>query len=254
MACMECSKKDLLRPFNAIIGIEMQRESKGRQDYWIHLRSWPSLSGHLNNFCINSLQKRCPHSRVLLVVLSQDLLSQHLMSTRSQILAISGTFWLLFGFFVHFWAILVLFGRSWVKIGDWGYLHTPNWIEASAKKYSNLFHAIQTVLDQQSVGSQSSVISGQFWTFLGHFGRPWAKIWGTLHTDTLPAVSKPQPRLPVTRSMPFQPFGTTRVLKVRFWPFLPIFGPFWPFLEAPGPKLERPSHSQLSQNFNQDVL
>ena len=34
----------------------------------------PGLSGHLNNFCVNS-----PHSRVLLVVLSQYLLSQHLI-------------------------------------------------------------------------------------------------------------------------------------------------------------------------------
>ena len=118
LACMECSEKDVLRPFNAIIGIEMQRESRGCQDYWIHFSSWPSLSGHLNNLCINSLQKGCPHSRVLLVVLSQDILSQHLMSTRSQILAISGTFWLLFGCFVHFWGILVLFWRSWVKICD----------------------------------------------------------------------------------------------------------------------------------------
>ena len=29
MACMECSNKDLLPPFNAIIGIEMQRNPKG---------------------------------------------------------------------------------------------------------------------------------------------------------------------------------------------------------------------------------
>ena len=154
----------------------MQRESRGCQDYWIHFSSWPSLSGHLNNLCINSLQKGCPHSRVLLVVLSQDLLSQHLMSTRSQILAISGTFWLLFGFFVHFWAILVLFGRSWVKIGDWGHPHTHNWIKASAKKYSNLFHAIPTVLDQQSAQSQSSVIFGQFWTFWAILGAPGPKF------------------------------------------------------------------------------
>ena len=132
----------------------------------------------------------------------------------------------MFGHFVHFWAKLALFGRSWVKIGDWGHPHTPNWVEASAKTYSNVFHANTTVLDQQS-----SVIFGQFWTFLGHFGHPWAKIWDTLHTDTLPAVSKPQPRHPVTLSIPFQPFGTTRVLKVRFWPFSDHFGPFWGLLD-----------------------
>ena len=178
-------------------------------------------------------------------------------SARSQILAIFGTFWLLFGHFVHFWAKLALFGRSWVKIGDWGHPHTPNWVEASAKTYSNVFHANTTVLDQQSARSQCSVIFGQFWTFLGHFGHPWAKIWDTLHTDTLPAVSKPQPRHPVTLSIPFQPFGTTRVLKVRFWPFFAIFRPFWPFLGAPGTKFGTPpaqTHSQLCQNLRQDVL
>ena len=72
-------QKRIFVPFNAIIGIEMQRESKTCQDCWIHFSSWPSLSGHVNNFCINSLQKRCPHSRVLLVELSQDLLSQHII-------------------------------------------------------------------------------------------------------------------------------------------------------------------------------
>ena len=30
--------------------------------------------------------------------------------------------------------------------------------------------------------------------------------------------------------MPFQPFWSTRMLKVRFWPFLDHFGPFWVLL------------------------
>ena len=134
---------------------------------------------------------------------------------------------------------MALFGHSCIKIWDWGHPHTPNWVEASAKIYINLFHAIPTILDQQSAGSQSSVIFGQFWTFLGHFGRPWAKIWDTPRTDTLPTVSKPQPGCPVTRSMPFQPFGTTRVHKVIFWPFLDHFGPFWALL---GQNLGHPQH------------
>ena len=86
--------------------------------------------------------------------------------------------------------------------------------------YSNLFHAIPTVLDQQSAQSKSSVLFGPFWA-------PLAKIWDTSRKDTPPIVSKPQPGCPVTRSIPFHPFGTTRVLKVRFWPFLDHFGPFW---------------------------
>ena len=95
-----------------------------------------------------------------------------------------------------------------------------------------MFHAIPTVLDQQSARTHSSVIFGKFWTFLGHFGRPWAKIWDTSRKDTPPIVSKRQPGCPVTRSTPFQLFGTTRVLKVIFWSFLAIFGQFWPFLGA----------------------
>ena len=39
--------------------------------------------------------------------------------------------------------------------------------------------------------------------------------------------------------MPFRPFGTTRVLKVRFWPFLDNFGPFWALL---GQNLGQPPH------------
>ena len=87
-----------------------------------------------------------------------------------------------------------------------------------------MFHAIPTVLDQQSAQSKSSVLFGPFWA-------PLAKIWDTSRKDTPPIVSKPQPECPVTRSMPFQPFGTTRVLKVRFWPFLDHFGPFWGLLD-----------------------
>ena len=162
-----------------------------------------------------------------------------------------------FGSILAIWSIFGRYWPSWVKICNWGHPHTSNWVEASAKTYSNLFHAIPTVLDQQSARSQCSVIFEQFWTFLGHFGRPWAKIWGTLHTDTLPALSKPQPRHPVILSIPFQPFGTTQVHKVRFWPFFAIIRPFWPCLGAPGPKLGTPlaqTHSQLCQNLNQDVL
>ena len=71
---------------------------------------------------------------------------------------------------------------------------------------------------------------GHFWAILALFGRSWAKIWDITRKDTLPTVPKPQPGCPVTRSMPFQPFGTTRVLKVRFWPFYAIFGHFWTIL------------------------
>ena len=116
--------------------------------------------------------------------------------------------------------------------------------------YSNLFHAIPTVLDQQSAQSKSSVLFGPFWA-------PLAKIWDTSRKDTPPIVSKPQPGCPVTRSMPFQPFGTTRVLKVIFWSFLAIFGQFWPFLGAPGPKFgthPTQTHSQLCQNLSLYVL
>ena len=109
LGCMECSNKDLLSPFNAIIGIEMQRESKGCQDYWIHFSSWQSLSGHFNNFCINSLQKRCPHSWVLLLVLSQDLLSQHLILIQP--------FWITWVLKVRFRPFWSFFGVHGQKFG-----------------------------------------------------------------------------------------------------------------------------------------
>ena len=60
---------------------------------------------------------------------------------------------------------------------------------------------------------------------------------GNPRTDTLQTVPKPQPECPVTCSIPFQPFGTTRVLKVRFRPFFAIFGPFWSFLAFLGQTL-----------------
>ena len=41
-----------------------------------------------------------------------------------------------FSHFIHFWAILALFGCSWVKNVDWGHPYTLNWVEASAI-YSN---------------------------------------------------------------------------------------------------------------------
>ena len=74
---------------------------------------------------------------------------------------------------------------------------------------------------------------------LALFGRSWAKIWDIPRKDTLPTVPKPQPGCPVTRSMPFQPFRTTRVLKVRFWPLLDHFGPFWALLDQ---NLGHPPH------------
>ena len=64
----------------------------------------------------------------------------------------------------------------------------------------------------------------------GPFWAPLATIGDTSRKDTPPIVSKPQPGCPLTRSMPFQPFGTTRMLKVRFWPFYAIFGHFWTIL------------------------
>ena len=79
----------------------------------------------------------------------------------------------------------------------------------------------------RSSGSKWRAIFGLFWLFLGAAG---PKL-GHPRTDTLPTVSKHQPGCPVTHSMPFQPFGTTRVLKVRFWPFLDHFGPFWGLLD-----------------------
>ena len=57
--------------------------------------------------------------------------------------------------------------------------------------------------------------------------------------------------------MPFQPFWTNRVLEVRVRSYLGNFGPFWAILVAPGPKFGTPpaqTHSQLGQNFNQDIL
>ena len=88
----------------------------------------------------------------------------------------------------------------------------------------------------------------------GPFWAPLATIGDTSRKDTPPIVSKPQPGCPVTRSMPFQPFGTTRVLKVIFWSFLAIFVQCWPFLGAPGPKFgtsPAKTHSQLCQNLRQ---
>ena len=108
--------------------------------------------------------------------------------------------------------------------------HTPNCVKTSTRMSFNSFHAIPTVWDHQSAQSHIMVIFGHFWTMLALFGRSWAKIWDIPRKDTLPTVPKPQPGCPVTRSMPFQPFGTTRVLKVRFWPFYAIFGHFWTIL------------------------
>ena len=65
---------------------------------------------------------------------------------------------------------------------------------------------------------------GPFWAPLGqNSGHP-------PHRHT-PNCAKTSARMSSTHSMPFQPFGTTRVLKVRFWPFLDHFGPFWGLLD-----------------------
>ena len=63
--------------------------------------------------------------------------------------------------------------------------------------------------------------------------------------------------LPVTYSMPFQPFGTTRVLKVRFWPFFCHFQTILAFFGRSWAKIRdtpTQTHSQLCQNLSQDVL
>ena len=135
--------------------------------------------------------------------------------------------------------------------------HTPNCVKTSTRMSCNSFHAIPTVWDHQCAQSHILVIFGHFWTILALFGRSWAKIWDIPRKDTLLTVPKPQPGCPVTRSMPFQPFGTTRVLKVMFGSFLAFFGQFWPFVGAPGLKLgtsPAKTHSQLCQNLSQDVL
>ena len=74
---------------------------------------------------------------------------------------------------------------------------------------------------------------------MAFFGRSWAKIRDTPRTDTLPTVLKPQPGCPVIYSMPFQLFGTTRVLQIRFWPSLDHIGPFW---ALQGQNLGHPLH------------
>ena len=157
-------------------------------------------------------------------------------------------FWPFLEHFSPFWALL---GQN---LGHPPHRHIPNCAKTSARMFCNSFHAIPTVWDHQSAQSQILAIFCHFWTILVLFGRSWAKIWDTSPTDTLPTVPKPYPGCPVTCSKPIQPFGTIIVLKVRFWPFLDFFGPFWPFLGAPLPKLGRPSHSQLGQNFNKNVL
>ena len=63
---------------------------------------------------------------------------------------------------------------------------------------------------------------------LGRFGRPWAKFGGT---HALPIGLKIPTYMSRNSfqlcSTPFQPFQTSRALKVRFLPFLGHLGPFW---------------------------
>ena len=69
---------------------------------------------------------------------------------------------------------------------------------------------------------------GHFWAIWALFGHPWVKIGVT---PALPIGLKIPTYMSRTSfqlcSTPFQPFWTSRTLKIRFWPFLGNLGPFW---------------------------
>ena len=106
---MECSKKDLLPPFNAIIRIEMQRESKGCLDYWINFAPGHHFQVTSITFASIAFKEVPPLPSTPPCIISGSLIpTSHSdptildhQSSQSQILA-----------------ILVIFGHSWAKIWD----------------------------------------------------------------------------------------------------------------------------------------
>ena len=101
------------------------------------------------------------------------------------------------------------------------------------------FSAVPTVLDHRNL---EIAIFWPFWANFGHFGRSWVKFRDTPLLEIGPETSAwTSFNTFHLRSKLFQPFWTTRTLKLPFLGILGQFGPFW----APGPNLGASPHSQL---------